>query len=157
LSDASTSHLYQRAPDGVLKTLSKEKSTSNFHHWCMTRENLTMSNLDKFYRPLATSTDDNGLEFVATIEAVNYPIWGVQFHPEKNVYEWGANLTSVPHSPGAVKAGLYFADFFVSQGNHSCTFFLHIQLIINVINCVFHQQLVRVNIGFLRDVKRRVT
>lgn len=36
-------------------------------------------------------------------------------------------------------------------------FFLHIQLIINVINCVFHQQLVRVNIGFLRDVKRRVT
>ncbi|XP_046448974.1 gamma-glutamyl hydrolase-like [Daphnia pulex] len=119
LPDASTSHLYQRAPDGVLKTLSKEKSTSNFHHWCMTRENLTMSNLDKFYRPLATSTDDNGLEFVATIEAVNYPIWGVQFHPEKNVYEWGANLTSVPHSPGAVKAGLYFADFFVSQARKS--------------------------------------
>ena len=101
----------------VMKTLSKEKSTANFHHWCMTMENMTTSSLDKFYRSLATSTDDKNLEFVATIEAVNYPIWGVQFHPEKNVYEWGTNLTSVPHSSDAIKAGLYFGDFFVNQGD----------------------------------------
>lgn len=119
LSDASVSRLYQRAPNDVLKTLSKEKSTSNFHHWCMTKENLTASSLNNFYRPLATSTDDDGLEFVATIEAIDYPFWGVQFHPEKNVYEWGANLTSVPHWPSAIKAGQYFAEFFVNQARKS--------------------------------------
>ncbi len=85
LSDASTSVLFKRAPMAVMKTLSKEKSTSNFHHWCMTMENMTTSSLDKFYRSLATTNDDKNLEFVASIEAVNYPIWGVQFHPEKNV------------------------------------------------------------------------
>ena len=83
----------------------------------MTKENLTVSDLDKFYKPLATSIDDGGLEFIATIEAINYPFWGLQFHPEKNVYEWGANITSVPHWPSAVRAGLYFADFFVNQGD----------------------------------------
>lgn len=86
----------------------------------MTKENLTASSLNNFYRPLATSTDDDGLEFVATIEAIDYPFWGVQFHPEKNVYEWGANLTSVPHWPSAIKAGQYFAEFFVNQGMHTC-------------------------------------
>ncbi|KAK4026531.1 hypothetical protein OUZ56_015530 [Daphnia magna] len=72
LSDASVSRLYQKAPNDVLKTLSKEKSTSNFHHWCMTKENLTASSLDNFYRPLATSTDDDGLEFVATSLGIIY-------------------------------------------------------------------------------------
>lgn len=85
----------------------------------MTRENLTRSDLDKFYKTLATSTDDRGLEFIATIEAINYPIWGLQFHPEKNVYEWGVNITSVPHWPSAVRAGLYFAEFFVNQGKNA--------------------------------------
>ena len=82
----------------------------------MTKENMTASNLVQFYKPLASSLDDNGLEFVATIEAVNYPFWGVQFHPEKNVYEWGVKYTSVPHAPSAVKAGLYFAEFIVNEG-----------------------------------------
>ena len=57
----------------------------------MTMENMTTSSLDKFYRSLATSTDDKNLEFVATIEAVNYPIWGVQFHPEKS-HRFGMDL-----------------------------------------------------------------
>ncbi len=137
LLDASTSKLYQTAPEGVKKTLSLEKSTSNFHHWCMTRENLTRSDLDKFYKTLATSTDDRGLEFIATIEAINYPIWGLQFHPEKNVYEWGVNITSVPHWPSAVRAGLYFAEFFVNQGETATRLLKYIYInMLYVCKCV---------------------
>ena len=28
----------------------------------------------------------------------DYPIYGVQFHPEKNNYEWAPKLESIPHS-----------------------------------------------------------
>lgn len=116
--DARTSVLYGKSPKDVLRTLTTEKSTSNFHHWCMTQGNLTTGGLDKFYKTLATSVDDKNLTFIASIEAINYPIWGLQFHPEKNAYEWGAKYASVPHSPSSVKASQYFATFFVNQGDN---------------------------------------
>ena len=80
---------------------------------------MSASKLDKFFKPLATSLDDSGAEFVASVEAVGYPFFGVQFHPEKNMYEWGVNYASVPHSPTSVQAGLYFAEFMVNQGTVS--------------------------------------
>lgn len=83
----------------------------------MTTENVTVSGLDTFLNPLATSLDDRNLTFVASFEARNYPIWGVQFHPEKNIYEWGESYKSIPHSLNAVHVGQYFGSFFVNQGN----------------------------------------
>ena len=43
--------------------------------------------LVKNYNLLATSKTDSGLEFVTIIEHKKYPIFGVQFHPEKNQWE----------------------------------------------------------------------
>ena len=39
--------------------------------------------LNSFYRILQTSFDRNNKEFVSTIEARNYPFYGVQWHPER--------------------------------------------------------------------------
>ena len=100
-----------------MDTLSNDPSTSNFHVRCLTPDNFTASGLDSFYDISATSQDDNGLTFIASIEAKNYPIWGVQFHPEKNIYEW--RQTSIPHSAKSVAAGQYFANFFVNEGQLS--------------------------------------
>ena len=49
------------------------------------------------------------------MEAKNYPFWGVQFHPEKNPYEWTQKYKEIPHSKHAIIAAAYFADFFVEQ------------------------------------------
>ena len=40
--------------------------------------------MDQFWDILSVNKDVNGLEFVSTIEAKNYPIFGTQFHPEKS-------------------------------------------------------------------------
>lgn len=50
----------------------------------------------------------------------SYPFYGVQFHPEKNLYEWVRNR-NVPHSLSATRAAQYFAEFFVEQ----CRYSLH--------------------------------
>jgi len=42
----------------------------------------------RFYHLFITSCRQN-VEFVSTIESINYPIVGVQWHPEKNSFEWG--------------------------------------------------------------------
>ena len=54
-------------------------------------------------------------EFVAGFEAHNYPIWGTQFHPEKNPYEWTRKYQNIPHSKDAIKVASFFADYFVEE------------------------------------------
>lgn len=46
--------------------------------------------------------------------ARDYPIYGTQWHPEKNAYEF--TKAYVPHSPSAVRTSFYAAEFFVGEG-----------------------------------------
>ena len=76
-----------------------EKSVSFYfnHRWAMlksTYENTSNPIFDDF-EVLAYSTKDKGLEkltFVAAIQHRKFPIYGVQFHPEKNEFENGLKL-----------------------------------------------------------------
>ena len=52
---------------------------------------------------------------MAAFEAHNYPIWGTQFHPEKNPYEWTRKYQNIPHSKDAIKVASFFADYFVEE------------------------------------------
>ena len=93
--------------------------------------------LKKFYKVLSTNWDGR-LEFVSTIEgkeapargsarserastsvfqlaaARDYPIYGTQWHPEKNAFEFTKGY--VRHTPAAVRIGFYAAEFFVNEG-----------------------------------------
>ena len=93
--------------------------TINFHQWCLTPQNFTKYNMDNFWTLLATGNDRNGLEFVAVIEAKDYPIWGTQFHPEKNSFEWTLKYPDIPHSLDAIKSASFFSNFFVEQSRKS--------------------------------------
>ena len=48
--------------------------------------------------PLSTNIDQEGLEFISTIEAREFPFYGSQFHPEKIAFEWAPNRPGIPHS-----------------------------------------------------------
>ena len=50
------------------------------------------------------------------ITAKDYPIYGVQFHPEKNGFEWVADSEAIPHSEHAVIIMQNLANFFVEEG-----------------------------------------
>lgn len=43
------------------------------------------------------------------------PIYGVQWHPEKNLFEWTTS-EGINHSANAVAVAQYIADFLVQQG-----------------------------------------
>ena len=46
--------------------------------------------------------------------ARRYPIFGVQWHPEKNGFEWQVNST-IPHGKDAIQVMEYMANFFTDQ------------------------------------------
>ena len=48
--------------------------------------------------------------------AFDYPFYGVQWHPEKNNFEWSLN-ENIPHSDHATVISQTAANFFVQEGN----------------------------------------
>jgi len=79
------------------------------------------SKLKSFFNVIATGIDRKGQEFVAAIEHPTLPFWGVQFHPEKNIFEWGVYLDSgmpyevIAHSRPAIAMSQFMANYFVDE------------------------------------------
>ena len=119
----------QATPSEVDLILSEQDVTINFHHWCFTPENFKkLEPLKSFWDVLATNYDVNGIEFISMLEAKHHPFWGIQYHPEKNVYEWTQKKLNIPHTRDAVFAAAFHAEFFVdvSRKVHSnSSFYVH--------------------------------
>lgn len=49
------------------------------------------------------------------------PFYGVQFHPEVNIFEW-SKKRKYPHTPNAIKVSQHFSNFFVKEGNNKKLF-----------------------------------
>lgn len=101
----------------MMEALTNDNITYHYHEKCVTDSTLARANLTSFYRPLSYSKDSNGLRFISIMEAINYPFYAVQFHPEKPAFEFtiSSYQTVIPHSKQAIAASRYFADFVVSQ------------------------------------------
>ncbi|KAJ6621049.1 Gamma-glutamyl hydrolase A, partial [Pseudolycoriella hygida] len=116
--DFRSSRLFGNAPDDIVHILSTEPVTPNFHQFCVTKENLTAFEIDHEWKVLSENNDLNGQRFISSFEHTRYPFYGVQFHPEKNLYEWIINR-NISHTSNAIKAAQYFANFFVDETRKS--------------------------------------
>ncbi|XP_070784383.1 gamma-glutamyl hydrolase isoform X2 [Enoplosus armatus] len=111
--ETKDSRMFKGFPAELMKDLVSEPLTENSHRWSLSVLTYnTNEELKKFYKVLSTNTDGK-IEFVSTVEACDYPIYGTQWHPEKNAFEW--KRPYIPHSPSAVKTTFYMAEFFVSE------------------------------------------
>jgi len=120
--DFRQSKLFGKAPDDIVNILSTEPVTPNFHQFCVTKENLTAFGIDKEWKVLSENDDFNGQRFISSFEHTRYPFYGVQFHPEKNLYEWIINR-NISHTSNAIRAAQYFANFFVDEARNSLNSF----------------------------------
>ncbi|XP_036194245.1 gamma-glutamyl hydrolase [Myotis myotis] len=108
------SRMFRNFPADLLLSLELEPLTANFHKWSLSKMNFTKNEkLKAFFNVLTTNTDGK-IEFISTMEGYKYPVYGVQWHPEKSPYEWGLS-NGISHAPNAVKAAFYLAEFFVSE------------------------------------------
>lgn len=109
------SRLFGRAAPAVIRILEKQNVTVNQHQFCVTQAGMKRERLEQEWRVLTVNKDDPAaVEFVSSYEHSRLPIYGVQFHPEKNIYEWKASK-NYPHSESATTAARYFADFLVAE------------------------------------------
>jgi gamma-glutamyl hydrolase len=89
-----------------LEYLEKKDSTLHNKDYGITPSDFTENKLlNSFFNIIGISTDDKGQEFVSAIEGKHYPIYGVQWHPERQ------------------ESGGPFADFLISElkrNSNSC-------------------------------------
>jgi gamma-glutamyl hydrolase len=97
-SEAEHSRMFREFSPKYRAFLENRKSCLNNHEYGISPLDFMMnSNLRRFFNILGTSVDDTGKEYVAAIEGKYYPIYGVQWHPERQ-------KTTGP-----------FVDFFISE------------------------------------------
>jgi len=112
---AQSSRMFRNCPASLLHALSFEDITMNNHHDGVKPETYsTNAALSSIFNVLSTNSDRAGKEYVSAVEGKKMPIYGVQFHPEKNSFEW-ADTEDIPHSANAIALGQYLSMFFVDE------------------------------------------
>jgi imidazoleglycerol phosphate synthase glutamine amidotransferase subunit HisH len=78
------SKLLSHASPRFLAKLQNTNCTLNNHKMGLSPSDFKKSKmLHRFYKIISTNKDRKGKEFVSTIEARDYPFYGVQWHPER--------------------------------------------------------------------------
>lgn len=108
--------------DELFSLLQVQVNMLQIYNYKIYPQNMTEFHLDSEWRVMSVNRDWNGFEFISSIEHRDYPFYGVQFHPEKNLYEWVRNK-NISHTSSAIKASQYFAQFFVSEARRSTNSF----------------------------------
>ncbi|XP_072537223.1 gamma-glutamyl hydrolase [Salminus brasiliensis] len=126
-SEASSSRVFEGFPPELLRALTEEALTGNFHHYGVTEQVFKGSQkLSGFFSILSTNRAENGVVFVSTMEGRKYPFYGVQWHPEVNRFQWNP-LYNFPHSRNAVRVASLLAEFFVNEGRRSLHHFSRVE------------------------------
>ena len=73
--------------------------------------------LSKYFNILSNSFDKNGNQFVSSIESKKWPIFAVQFHPEKAAFEWDSSTYS--HKYTAITASQLIINQLIDQSREN--------------------------------------
>lgn len=98
--DAPTSRLFNDLDDDLYALLQDPVNTSAFnnHMQGITPEHFAATaSLTDMFTVLSTSEDREGKGYVSTMESKKYPFYGVQWHPEKDVWELGEYKNGMPY------------------------------------------------------------
>lgn len=86
-SEIKNSKMYANLSDNILKAMKENKIINENHKFGFSRKTFENPNLKDFFIITSYSFDQKKKEYVASIEAKNYPFFGVQYHPEKTAYQ----------------------------------------------------------------------
>lgn len=120
--DGYMSNMFRKFPVYYLHYLQHNNSCLNNHDYGISPSDFSKnSNLRDFYKILAISTDNNDNEYIAAIEGRFCPVYGVQWHPERQ-----KNMQP-------------FVEFFISElkkNKHRCGCYPYLQSLMTPHKCV---------------------
>lgn len=107
----------QQCPQSVYDILQHHNVTLNNHQWAVTPDDFSRY-LAPAARMLSLNSDRQGQRFVSTFEMVDYPIWAIQWHAEKPLFEWNPS-EAINHSAQAIEAMSWLSRYTGQQARFS--------------------------------------
>lgn len=118
-----TSRMFRNMPDRLVEFIKDKRSMFYNHRYGFNSSLINNPLINEFFKVTARGVDDNGKEFIAAMEARDYPIYTVQYHPERVLSEW-KNKAHFDHPDEAAQAVLIQAMFLVSEAKKNQQSFL---------------------------------
>jgi len=115
------SRIFAGAPTDLMNIYASENVTYNHHQYGLEPNDFFQNDkLTSFFNLISTNTDRVGRPFVSMIEGKRYPVYGAQWHAEKNPFEWseypnGTSVENIPHTRDGRWAAEYVSNFFVDE------------------------------------------
>jgi gamma-glutamyl hydrolase len=77
--------------------------------------------MGQHFNVLATEKDNEDRIHVAIYEGKDHPIFAVQFHPEKPMFEFAKTRAqqNIPHTVDSIRVGQYLANRFVESARRN--------------------------------------
>ena len=124
--------------DALREIASTQPVTYNHHQSGITPEEfLADKGLTDMFVITSTNVDLNGRHFVSSMEALDldkYPFYGVQWHPEKNAYEYGTVpgtdhpwANNINHHPNGIYVCAAMAEVFISEARKNEHVYLEVE------------------------------
>ena len=127
--DYKNSRMFGNLPPDVKTDLMKKNVTPNFHSYGVTVKTYNSnSKLRSFFKVLSTNIASNGEEFLSSVEGYKYPVYGLQWHPEKSNFLWNMKYQGIAHDFAAIRVSQHFANFFISEARKSKHTFPSVEL-----------------------------
>jgi gamma-glutamyl hydrolase len=124
LTNTRSSKMFSLFSEEDFNNVSTQPITAHFHNLGTSVEKfLEYENLSSFFKITTLGSDRQGKEFIATFEAIKYPIYGPQFHPEKVPYDRRVKDV-IPRTIAAVRVSQNFGDFFIEEARKNDNKFL---------------------------------
>lgn len=128
LCDAPSKHFTKEE----IKRIEGGENVCMFHNKSFVMGEKYMKQYNKFLKVTAT-TKKNGKEYVSMYQFLSLPFYGVQFHPEKIIYEWLQD--GIPHNNDAIMFSKKLCNIFMLEcdknyhtntlsGNNDSNFFI---------------------------------
>ena len=107
--------LFSLFSDSDILNIKTKSNTAQFHHFGVDPDNFNANqDLVKLFNPTSFGIDQDSKIYIASIEGINYPIYALQFHPEKTNFDRFDN-DQIPQGIDAVRISNNFANFFVKE------------------------------------------
>jgi len=115
---ALSSRMFGTAPKSIFASLAVENISVNLHHDGVKPDVFAQNpNLVATYNILSTNVDRKGNPFISAMEGKTLPFYGVQFHPERPLFDW--TPAGMIHTGSAINVGQWLAGVMAGESRRS--------------------------------------
>lgn len=112
---ARESKMFGSLPNNLYEMLgNKSYAYHNYELSIDVKDFVTNPMTNRFFKILSTSKSPRGNEVVSSVEAFEFPIFGIQWHPETIPYEFSEDV-HCNHDADNVEISFHIAAFFVDE------------------------------------------